>query len=127
VDQIVADFEHFIEGSTIQLRFQVQLINFQMAAPCIQLADGLVIRRLSEREVSGLQAIPMIQGTPHPGFIKEFILEGDLEVTKAVGGETASQINAQETINGKLDKVIVCLRTFKEGFVGYDWVHFKFP
>jgi hypothetical protein len=33
---------------------------------------------------------------------------------------------AQETANAQLDKAILCLRTFKEGFVGYQWVDLKF-
>jgi hypothetical protein len=126
VDQVIDDFEKFVELPTIQLRIQAELINFQMPAPTLQLADGLAIRRLNEREISTFHGGSLIQRMHHSWFISEFVIEGDMEVTKAIAGEPVKQIATQEIAFAKLDKAMRCLRTFKEGSIGYDWLHFKF-
>ena len=40
--------------------------------------------------------------------------------------ELNSDSEKREEVTSRLDRAILSLRTFKEGRVGYDWVHYKF-
>jgi len=127
IENAVKDFEDFIEQSTISLRFQAQLLNFHMPATALSLTGALRIRRLDEREISKFHGDPFARGRhPFDHPIHEFILEGEYLGKKVMHGERADTLAAKDTATSLLDKAILSLRTFKDGPVGYDWVHFKF-
>jgi len=59
-------------------------------------------------------------------MIHQFVVEGEYLGAKVVAGKFTNMTAAQETANTLLDKTILCLRNFKEGSVGYQWVDLKF-
>ena len=128
VDAIVEEFADFVDRPTVWFRFQAQLLNYRMTCASLTFPQGLTIRRLSEQEVSRFHG-----GSPHTlGFLRprfsgphEFVIEGEHEEPKVFGGGSADGMSAAEKVTPRLDKAILCLRTFKEGHVGYDYVHFK--
>ncbi len=128
VDDVVNEFEEFVESPTMRIRFQAQLLNFAMQPAVLKLTEHLAIRRLSEREISALHGGPAIRGLSRHslGSIQEFVIEGDYQGTKVVAGNFANMIPAQETADAQLDKAMLCLRTFKEGYIGYHWIDLKF-
>jgi hypothetical protein len=130
VDSVINEFEEFIESPTMSIRFQAQLLNFTMPASVLHLPDNLIIRKLNEREISTLHGGPLMGGgsSRHSmlGLIHQFVIEGEYKGAKVVAGKFTNMTPAQETANTQLDKAILCLRTFKEGFVGYQWVDLKF-
>lgn len=128
VEAIVREFADFVDSETVRVRFQAQLVNFKMAEHLLALPDGLGIRRLSEEEVSEFHGGSI--GTL--GFIRpqtcglyEFVLEGDLDEPKILGSNYAGGETMVPRAKAVLDKAILSLRTFKEGQVGYDYIHFR--
>jgi hypothetical protein len=125
IDAVVTDFVESIERPTIQLRFQGQLLNYHMDADRLVLPNDLVIRRLSEDEVSALDGGPLVRlgfmrsrfGGPH-----EYIMEGEVEVAKQ-DRKLESFVN--NIARDHFNKAILCLRTFKAGHIGYDYIHFR--
>src|ERR1039458_5963894 len=130
VDAVVNEFEEFIDSPTMSVRFQAQLLNFTMTESLLHLPDNLIVRKLNEREISALHGGPLMGGgsSRHSimGCIHQFVIEGEYRGAKVVAGKFTNMMPAQETANAQLDKAILCLRTFKEGFVGYQWVDMKF-
>jgi hypothetical protein len=101
-----------------------------MGVPVLQLTQGLTIRRLDEREVSKYRdgAITHnVHDLLHRQQISEFVIEGDLPGRKIMHRQKVEHPGAQEIAYSKLDKIILSLRTLKEGPVAYDSVHFRFP
>lgn len=123
VDAIVNEFVEFIERPTVRLRFQAQLLNYRMDADRLILPKNLVIRRLSEEEVSVLDGGPLTTlgfmrsrfGGPH-----EFVIEGEVEKQ-----HRNCESFVKNIARDRFNKIILCLRTFKAGRVGYDYIHFR--
>lgn len=128
VNAIVQEFSDFVDSSVVRIQFQAQLINFKMHGDSFLLPNSLAIRWLNEDEVSRYHGGPL--GTlgfvrPQISGIYEFVIEGEFEQPKLLGqvhppGETMS-----ETAREILNKAVLCLRTYKEGCVGYDYIHFR--
>jgi hypothetical protein len=57
--------------------------------------------------------------------IHEFVIEGEHEEVKVFGDLPAEAVAAPDKVKTRLDKAILCLRTFKTGHIGYNYVHFK--
>jgi hypothetical protein len=99
-----------------------------MTSDNLALPKNLSIRRLSEEEIS---TIHTTQGFLRPRLSGpyEFVIEGEIEVDKRIEGSTkkensflAAPFHMTQTL---LDNAILCLRTFKAGQVGFDYVFFK--
>ena len=58
--------------------------------------------------------------------LHEFCIEGETEEPKAFGNPNPDEQPVKDRVKETLNKATLCLRTFKEGHVGYDYVHF-FP
>jgi hypothetical protein len=56
--------------------------------------------------------------------LHEFCIEGETEEPKAFGDLKEEEQPAKDRVKAAIDRAILCLRTFKEGHVGYDYVHF---
>jgi hypothetical protein len=127
VDNIADEFEQFIHATTIRSRFQAQLLNFKMKPDRATLTKELTIRRLTEEEVSAFYAgsMGMMSHTRRlSGGIDEFVIEGEVEELKVIGDKMPEPPKI-DPVRSLLDKAMLCLRTFKEGRVGYDYVHFE--
>jgi hypothetical protein len=129
VDDLVNEFESFVDTPTVRFLFRAQLLNFKTSRDTIDLPEGLRIRRMSEKEVSvfhggSLETLGMIRSAafgPH-----EFCIEGEMDNPKVFGDIDDDEQHVEDRVKAILDRGILCLRTFKEGHVGYDYVHF-FP
>jgi hypothetical protein len=127
VEALIQEFADIVDGAVVRFRFRAQLLNYQMESQSIPLPDGVVIRRLSEQEVSDIYAGPLWQlgiirqssRRPH-----EFAIEGEYD-DQMVFGELAADPKSLDQVRRRLDKAITALRTFKEGRVGYDEVRFE--
>jgi hypothetical protein len=125
VDDLVNEFEAFVDKPAIRLLFRSQLHNLTMPGDSINLPQGLRIRRMSDDEVSSFHGamgtLGMWPGAPR---LHEFCIEGETEEPKVFGNPIGVEQPAIVRVKALLDKAILCLRTFKEGHVGYDSVHF---
>jgi hypothetical protein len=129
VDGLVHEFEAFVDMPVVPYLFRSQLINFTTPGNSIDLPAGLRIRRMSDKEVSAfhggsLGTLGMIRPSsfgPH-----EFCIEGETEEPKTFGYRKNDEQPVIDRVKGALDRAILCLRTFKGGHIGYDYVHF-FP
>jgi hypothetical protein len=126
IDAVVNEFAEFIDSPIIRLRFQSQLQNFQMSASSLKLAENLTIRRLDPREISALDN--RFGSYQQHGFhgICEFVTEGEFDTVKTLSGKPVTADNPLDMVRLQLDTTVRCLRTFKEGPVATDWLHFKF-
>jgi hypothetical protein len=127
VEVIVQEFADFIDQPRMRLRFMAQLLNYRMEPATIALPKGLVIRRLSEQEVSDIHGGPLWQlgFTPRRSMGPlQYAIEGEFEMPK-VFGDAPDNDQGGGNIRGQLDRAVLALRTFKEGQVGYDHVRFR--
>ncbi len=130
IDVVVTEFADFIDLSTIRVRFQSQLQNYQMDESSIGLPGNLTIRKLTEREISAFHGGSLVDSSfrrrDFLGRIHEFTIEGECDGAKILGSKVLNANSPIEIARSQFEKAILCLRTFKEGHVGYDWMHFKF-
>jgi hypothetical protein len=91
VDEVVNEFAEFVDNPTIRVRFQSQLVNYSMAAHSLRLPDNLVIRRLTDREISafygGSLVGNLLRRNDFIGGIDEFVIEGECEAMKTFSGD----------------------------------------
>jgi hypothetical protein len=96
----------------------------------IEFANNIVIRQLSEKELSEIDGgtIQNLGLKPNWGFGPlEYVLEGEYEEQKIFSDQPISDfpVNNQLQFRENLDKAIQALRTFKDGQTGYDYIRFK--
>lgn len=136
VDALVGGLESFIDNSTVVFRFQAELINFSMDASAIEFSDlgrdisRIRIRRMTEKEVTyycGGSSGSLGFVRPSSAGINEFCIEGEarVQITKSFEPPQKNNVAAVDHIVRLLDKMILSLRTFKRGHIGYDFVHFR--
>jgi Apea-like HEPN len=128
INAVVEEFVEFVSHPTIKYRFQVPLLNFKMIRSTLELPNNLIIRRLNEEEISALQggSLTMPDINRSPTFnIQEFVIEGEDETKKVFGNYPQGIENPLGKIKALLDRAILCLRTFKEGSIGYNEIHYK--
>jgi hypothetical protein len=129
IDTFVQEFSDFIDHSSVRLRFRAQLLNFKMPVKSLSLPGGLEIRQLSEEEVSQFHGGPIgVLGFIRPRWCGpyEFVIEGELDEPKVLGSNhpQAEGQPKEALAKAALDMAVLSLRTFKEGHVGYDYIHF---
>jgi hypothetical protein len=128
IEAIVQEFVEFIEQPTTRIRFLAQLLNFRMPVDNIDFPEGLRIRRLSEEEVSDLYGGSVFRPTltANRGIgIHEFAIGGEFAEPRIFVDQAVGPSLGYNEVYPKLDKAILAIRTFKEGHVGYDRVHFQ--
>lgn len=128
VDALVNEFHEFIDSSKIRLRFQSSLLNFRMVGSLLRFPKGLTLRRLSDAEVTDLHGGRSSDAIHRPLHfrIHEWVIEGEMDGEKTFGGLPECDRLPYDEAESQLDRAIHCLRTFKEGRVGYDQIRFKF-
>jgi hypothetical protein len=129
VDALVNEFEEFIDRPTIGIRYVAQLFNYRMDAEQIDFPAGMIIRRLSEEELSEIEGGPMQPFRQQWSFgiwgIQDYALEGEHEALKIFGSQEIGDSTTHELVRQDIARAILTLRTFKEGRVGYNYVRFK--
>jgi Apea-like HEPN len=122
VNEIIEEVIQFVKQPMVRYRFQAQLLNFTMIESTLSLPGNLTIRRLNEHEVSAFINDSI---TPVSFFgIHEFVIEGEDEFPK-IFGYPDNIAHPIEKVRAVLDRAILCLRTFKQGSIGYDNVKCK--
>lgn len=124
VNEIVEEVTQFIKQPMIRYRFQAQLLNTEST---ISFPENLTIRRLNEQEVSAFFNDSI---NPSSFFrIHEFVIEGEDESLKIFedpdNGDLDNIAHPTEKIRALLDRAMLCLRTFKQGPIGYNYVKCK--
>ena len=125
IAEIADDFEKYVDAPLVRVRYSAVLRQLKCATDEFSLADGLVIRRMSQREVSRVYGGPLELRVHHPApvfGIDEFRIEGVLDseiVFDQAESATRSPLDIART---SIDTAIVALRTFKPGRVGYHYV-----
>jgi hypothetical protein len=128
VNSIVEEFSQFVNQPTIRYRFQAQLPNFNMSEAYLTLPNNLIVRRLDEKELSVIH----FGSITRPGsnlslteFIHEFVLEREDKIPVIFGDCLDDIDHPIEKIRALFDDTILALRTFKEGMIGYSFIHCK--
>lgn len=127
VDSLVTEFESFVDKPTVRFLFRAELLNFQSSGDSSDLPEGLRIRRMTDKEVSAFHGGPpnVLDVMQSRAFgIQEFCVEGETEEPKLFGDQKGDEPPAKDPVKASLDKAILSLRTFKEGHVGYNYIHF---
>lgn len=128
VDILVQDFASFVDSSVVTFTFMGQLLNFKMQGDNIDLPEGIRIRRMSDEEVSYFHRLfdPFSVSRPRVFGIQEFCIEGDIEVQVAFGDLNPGHSGPKKDALTRLNNSLMWLRSFQDGVVGYDHIHF-FP
>jgi hypothetical protein len=129
VNSIVEEFRQFVNQPTIRYRFQAQLLNFNMSEAYLTLPNNLIVRRLNEKELSVIH----FGSITRPGsnlslteFIHEFVLEREDKIPVIFGDGLDDIIDHPvKKIRALFDDTILALRIFKEGMIGYSFIHCK--
>jgi len=118
IAELIEGFSEFIERPTIRVRFQAELLNFGMSEDVLSFPEGLVVRRLSEEEVTRLNGGPLHTiglFRPRHTSITEFVIEGEYEDRKIFAPDLTSDTNKLEQVRSRLDRALLSLRIFKKG------------
>ena len=125
VDGLVKEVEAFVDAPLVRLQFRARLLNFRSHVASIDLPEGLRIRRLTESEFSSMHGGTMYNRHSvrnNTLGLHEFCIEGVTEEPKMHGDPKEEEPPASDQVREKLDRSMLCLRTFKAGKVGYDQV-----
>jgi hypothetical protein len=127
VNEIVEEVSQFVKKQTVRYRFQAQLLNFTMIESTLSFPENLTIRRLNEQEVSAFLKDSINPSSfPH---IHEFVIEGEAEFLKIFDDpdneDPDNFVHPLKEIIALLDRAMLCLRTFKQGPIGYNYVKCK--
>lgn len=118
-----------LESSVVKIHFSAPVINLDSDVDSLEFGPGLLLRRLSEAEVTEFYGNPhlrMIYGGLWALRIHEFILEGDLQEPLVFAGQnTHPGPSCTQVALGLLDKATLALRAFKQGPVGYTKVRYR--
>ena len=127
VEQLIQEVSDYVDGTFIAIRFLAPLLNFKMdRTEPLALEGGIVIRQFTEEEVTRLYGGPAerlhsIREFPIDGFA----FSGELREAKEPGTTNSSPGPAvSERLKEKLDCLVLGLRTFKGGPIGYNALHF---
>jgi hypothetical protein len=128
-EAIIGEFADFVDCERVLVRYTAPLLNYKMTAEKLSLSNGVCIRRLSEDEINKVYGVSVWQLGMMPSLrrgmmVNEYVVEGECEVAK-VYGNSPSDLSVQSNIRSNLDSLIMALRTFKDGRVGYDSVQLQ--
>ncbi|MBW4486236.1 MAG: hypothetical protein KME12_00430 [Trichocoleus desertorum ATA4-8-CV12] len=127
IEILLQEFAKFIDCPTLKFHYTATLLNYKMDAEAVQLPNNLVIRQLSEREASKMYGGPMSMipfNLKRSFSVPYSVLEGEFEELKVY--ENYEKFNESGfDVKSKLNQVILVLRTFKSGPVGYDCIHIR--
>ncbi len=123
VDEVVAEFEAFVDNPTVRFQFIAQLLNFELSGDSVEL-EALRIRRMTPREVSLIY--PEMVAAPRVVRIQEACIEGEVEEPKLLRHSEDEKTKQPMTDRAKLllDQAVIGLQASKEGRVGYGSLHF---
>jgi hypothetical protein len=121
----VDEFSALVSVDTITFKAIAPLVNLRLEESVdeIALPNGLAIVRLSEEEVNLLYggAYPFLRRWGSP--LIEFAIRGELKEAKILGGDDISETAALNELQGRMDRLVMALRTFRHGPVGYQDIH----
>jgi hypothetical protein len=130
INTIIQEFSAFIGNPTSRFRYIAVLLNYTMDLDVIQINDSARIRRMNGLEFSEIYghsfsregSLYEMNYGPH-----DFVLEGEFEEARVDFSERdiSSKSVIKDQASPIIDKVILGLRTFKSGYIGYNWVRFK--
>ncbi len=127
VDALVDEYEEFVDRPTIRIRFQTQLLGYEMGAPSVQLAENLVIRKMNEREISEFQGGSLMSEFTRTVSLSvhEFALVFECECQNAKFGTMLNIMPVQKVAREQFARALLCLLTFKEGQPSHNWVWYR--
>jgi hypothetical protein len=128
IDLLVNEFEQFVDNPKVRFVFCAELLNFKATTDSIELPEGLRIRRMTENEISASYGGPIetLDSVRSALFgLHEFCIEGEIDEPKSFGELQGDLPLPQDRAKLLLDRVILALRTFKSGQVGYDTIRFR--
>jgi hypothetical protein len=128
IDQLIREVSDFVDSTVIVIPFLVPLLNFTMdRTEPIVFDEGIVLRPLTDDEMTQLHGglltgIPRTEAFPLHGFA----FSGEVTEAKEPGTTRSErQLTVREQLEAKLKRLVLALRTFKAGPVGYDAIHFN--
>jgi hypothetical protein len=120
IASVIADIGHFLDSPRITHNFLVPLINFRHPHDDpINVAPQITLRRIRNDEATRLYGGPAHGQRSALFVMPEWVLAGSFEDTKQLGGLHPGGDAAFLALRYSLDRVVLALRTFKTGPVGY--------
>ncbi len=129
IESVAQSVVELLESARIRFRFSAPVINLRSEVDSLQLASGLLLRRLSDAEVTEIYGDPywhMLSGRPWSFGIDEFVFEGEREEPLVLGDRNVPPgPSYNEAVLALLDQATLALRAFKQGPVGYTRVFYR--
>jgi len=118
------DLEKFIYRDTISVTDIIPLHNFSSEDDEIRFSDELRIRRITDREKEGFLKGASFSGWPQHEMIHgNYVIELRHQMKKLFQGDTPT--GGDPTIAKAIDNILIALRLFKQGNVGYNLIESK--
>jgi hypothetical protein len=120
IDAVVTECEQFLTLPTIPVRYYAQLINFSSDLDVIHLSEQVTIRRLNVAEMNALYGGSLTRlsfSRPQHHHMSEFVAESVFE-EKIIQDASQTSNAIREQFGTLLEKALLCLRTFRAGFIG---------
>ncbi len=127
VDSAVDEFEKFVDEPTIRFVFRALLLNLDSSEQPVDLPAGLRIRPLTDIEYSALhgQTVDSLSmETEWSPRKPDSCVEGEIEETKLLGDTTAYMRPTPDPVEIALERLVLSMRTFKEGPIGFKRIRF---
>lgn len=127
IDQLIREVSDFVDSTVIVIPFLVPLLNFTMDwTDPIVFDEGIVLRPLTDDEMTQLHG-GVLTGIPRTGAfpLHGFAFSGEVREAKEPGTTRSEpQPAVRDSLETRLKRLVLGLRTFKAGPVGYDAIHF---
>jgi hypothetical protein len=129
IEAIIEEFAEFVDQPRVRVRYTAPLLNYTMAAEKIEFSDGVRLRRLTEEEINDIYGgsvwqLGMMPVLRRGLMIDEYAVEGECDAKK-IYGEAPADASIRDTIGRRLDSIMLALRTFKDGRIGYDSIRLQ--
>jgi hypothetical protein len=129
INNVIDDVAVFLRSDSIQFAFSAPLVNFRstVASP-IRLSPTLELRQLTDQEFTALNGGSLYRThggfSAHPFGMSEWVLAGTIKARKHVGTDELQKDQTLAELQRSLNRVVLGLRTFKDGPVGYQGINF---
>lgn len=127
IDQLIQEISDFVDSTFIVAPFLVPLLNFTMdRTEAIVFDEGITLRPLADDEMTQLHG-GLLTGMRSTGAFPDhgFAFSGEVKEAKETGTTCSRNPAVRDWLEAKLKLLVLGLRTFKAGPVGYDAIHFN--
>lgn len=126
VNQIIDEVSDYLDHPFVMVPFLAPVLNFSTdRTEPVVLDGGITLRAVTDDEMTKLHGGPVrLRGSSWRHPFVDFVFAGELRERREPVVTPSDAIQSFRELKAKLDHLVLGLRTFKHGPVGYTEVHF---